>query len=121
MLSRPWFRVVIGSHRGLVAAAAVCVVALVAVVGASADPSIREKRAQAEAIVAEIEQIDEEVGAAAERWNGATLELTRLEQQLSVTRRHLKVVRGSSAIAQARAPTSCGSSTWRESERRRWR
>jgi hypothetical protein len=43
--------------------------------GASAEPSIDDKRAQAEAILAEINGLGEEVGAAAERYNGASYEL----------------------------------------------
>lgn len=91
------------AKRTVLAAALAIAVSLVAVVGASADPSIDEKRAQAQAIIAEIRKIDDEVGAAAERWNGATLELDRLRDRLETTRRYLVVARTSYAAAQARA------------------
>jgi cell wall-associated NlpC family hydrolase len=74
---------------------------LATAVGASAEHTAAEKRAQAEAILAEIQVIDEEVGAAAERWNGAHLELDSLTQELAETRgdlararKHLEVSRG---------------------------
>jgi cell wall-associated NlpC family hydrolase len=78
-------------------------VPLVAAVGASADPSVKDKRAQARAIVAEIQSIDEEVGAAAERWNGANIELESLTSELADTRRDLARAREHFRVAQARA------------------
>ena len=76
--SRSRFAVVLGLTVTLV---------LVAATGASADPSIKDKRAQAQAILAEVQRLDEEVGAAAERWNGATLELQTLRTELDETKR----------------------------------
>ncbi len=71
----------------LAVTAGVAVVLLLAVaVGASANPSIEDKRAQAEAILAEIHGLDEEVGAAAERFNGANYELGKLTSELAETR-----------------------------------
>ena len=71
----------------LAVAAAVAVILLLAVaVGANANPSIQDKRAQAEAILAEIHGLDEEVGAAAERFNGANYELGKLTSELAETR-----------------------------------
>ena len=64
---------------------AACAV-LVLAVAASADPSIKDKRAEAETIIAEIRSIDEQVGAAAERFNGATYELQQLTAELTETR-----------------------------------
>ena len=64
-------------------------IALGATVSASADPSLKDKRAQAQAILAEVQRLDEEVGAAAERWNGANLELQSLTTQLDDTRKDL--------------------------------
>ena len=74
--------------RGMTVGLLAIAVALIAAVSASADP-IKDKRAQAETIMAEIQTIDEEVGAAAERWNGANLELQSLTVQLADTRKDL--------------------------------
>jgi cell wall-associated NlpC family hydrolase len=73
-----------------------------ATVSASADPSIQDKRAQARAIIAEIQTIDEEVGAAAERWNGATLELESLTMELAEAREDLAQARRHYKVSQAR-------------------
>jgi cell wall-associated NlpC family hydrolase len=62
---------------------------LAAAVGASANPSVNDKRAQAQAILGEIQALDEEVGAAAERYNGANYELQQLTAQLTETREDL--------------------------------
>jgi cell wall-associated NlpC family hydrolase len=74
----------------LLAAAALSVLLLLAgAVGASANPSIDDKRAQTEAILAEVQSLDEEVGAAAERYNGASYELQQLTAALTETRKDL--------------------------------
>lgn len=70
--------------------------------GASAEPPLEEKQAQAQAILAEVQRLDEQVGAAAERWNGANLELGRLQSQLTETRRDLAYARGLYKVSQAR-------------------
>lgn len=75
---------------------------LSATVGASADPSIDDKQAQAQAILAEVQRLDEEVGAAAERWNGANLELDSLTTELDETREDLKRARRLYKVSQAR-------------------
>ena len=62
---------------------------LLSAVGASADPSISDKRAQAQAIIGEIESLDEELGAAAERFNGANYELQQISRRLAETRADL--------------------------------
>ena len=62
---------------------------LVGAVGASAEPSIDEKRAQASAIMDQLNVLGEEVGAAAERHNGATYELSQLTSRLIETRKDL--------------------------------
>lgn len=64
--------------------------------------SVEDKRAQAEAIIAEIQRLDEEVGAAAERWNGANLELQSLTSELAQTRRHLGIARRTYRVSQER-------------------
>ncbi len=75
---------------------------LSATVGASADPSIDDKQAQAQAILAEVQRLDEEVGAAAERWNGANLELDSLTTELDETREYLERARRLYRVSQAR-------------------
>lgn len=49
---------------------------------ASAEPSIQEQRRQAELILAQVQELDAEIGAAAERFNGANYELGRLTERL---------------------------------------
>jgi cell wall-associated NlpC family hydrolase len=61
--------------------------------GASAEPSIDDKRAQAEAILAEINGLGEEVGAAAERYNGASYELYSVSADLTESRKDLRNAR----------------------------
>ena len=78
-------------------------VVLVSAVGASADRSIKDKRAQAQEIIGQIQVIDEEVGAAAERWNGANIELSSLTTQLAQTRRDVVRARALYKVAQRRA------------------
>ena len=73
-----------------------------AAVGASANPSIGDKRAQAEAILAEVQTLDEEVGAAAERFNGASYELGKLSTELAETREDLTRARRLRKLSQVR-------------------
>ena len=73
-----------------------------ATVSASADSSIKDKQAQAQAILAEVQAIDEEVGAAAERWNGANLELQSLTTELGDTREDLDRAKRLYQVSQVR-------------------
>mgnify|MGYP000073565608 CR=1 FL=1 len=73
-----------------------------AAVGASANPSIEDKRAQAEAVLAEVQTLDEEVGAAAERFNGASYELGKLSTELAETREDLTRARRLRKLSQVR-------------------
>ena len=73
-----------------------------ATVSASAEPPLEEKQAQAQAIVAEVQRLDEEVGAAAERWNGANLELQSLRTDLEQTREGLVRARQLYRVSQQR-------------------
>lgn len=90
------------SCRVAVVAASAMLLLLVGAVGASANPSIKDKRAQAEAIFAQIQTLDEEVGAAAERFNGANFELQRLTSELVETREDLTRARTLRKISQQR-------------------
>ena len=64
--------------------------------------SVHDKQAQAQAIIAEIQRLDDEVGDAAERWNGANLELQSLTSELEATRRHLGIARRTYRVSQER-------------------
>ena len=87
----------------LAVAGGVAITLLLAVaVGASANPSIEDKRAQAETILAEIHGLDEEVGAAAERFNGANYELGKLTSELAETREDLTQARQLQRASQRR-------------------
>lgn len=70
---------------------------------ASADPSIPQKRERAELILAQVQELDAEVGAAAERFNGATYELGRLTSRLRETRADLKRTRTQLGTARGHA------------------
>ena len=87
--------------RLFVALAVSLAVMLGATVSAGAQ-SVDDRQAQARAIIAEIQRLDEEVGAAAERWNGANLELQSLTSELDTTRRHLGIARRTYRVSQER-------------------
>jgi cell wall-associated NlpC family hydrolase len=70
--------------------------------GASADPSVEDKRAQAQAILGELNTLGEEVGAAAERYNGANYELQSITADLSEARKDLRSARELRQISVAR-------------------
>lgn len=74
----------------LVAVLATALVALLGLAtGASAEPALDGKRSQAAAILQEIDALGAEVGASAERFNGANYELRKLGVELTATRRDL--------------------------------
>ena len=74
---------------------------LLAVTPAAADP-IGSKREQAQAIMAEMQQLDADVGRAAEAWNYANIELARIEKDLASNEKHLVAARKSLVTAQGR-------------------
>ena len=76
---------------------------LLAASAAVAEPSVGEKRRQAEAILAQVQELDAEVGAAAERFNGATYELGLLSTKLRSTRTALVRTRRDLGTARRRA------------------
>lgn len=78
-------------------------IALLAAVGANANPSIDDKRAQAQAILQQVEQLDAEVGDAAERWNGANYRLDQISQQLQSAEADLVRAKQGVKVSQARA------------------
>ena len=76
--------------------------ALFLAAGASADPGVREKEAQAQAIIAELEELDMSLGATVEAWHGANIELERIDGELNTNARHLATARKSLNVAQSR-------------------
>jgi cell wall-associated NlpC family hydrolase len=86
----------------VVSLAAAAALLVLAVGPASADPTIRSKQAQAQAVLAEIRALDSEVARAAESWNYAQLELERLNGELASNGRHLVAARRSLVVAQQR-------------------
>lgn len=75
---------------------------LLSAVGASANPSIDDRRAQAQAIIREVDSLDEELGAAAERFNGANYELQQITARLAETRADLGRARALRRVEQRR-------------------
>jgi peptidoglycan DL-endopeptidase CwlO len=69
---------------------------------ADANPDVRAKQAQAQEIVAQVQALGEEVGAAAERFNGANYRLQQLTSELHTTRRDLARARSMQRAAQDR-------------------
>ena len=70
---------------------------------ARAEPSIQEKRRQAELILGQVQELDAEVGAAAERFNGAHYKLGLLTERLRQTRADLRRARMQLGTARGRA------------------
>ena len=62
---------------------------------AAADPTVAEKRAQAEGVLAQIEAIDGELGSTIEAWNGANYRLDRIRSDLRTNAKRLVVARTS--------------------------
>jgi len=75
---------------------------LLAAGSASADPGVQEKRAQAQAIMAELQELDMSLAATIESYNYANVELDRIDVDLDVNARHLKSARKSLNVAQSR-------------------
>lgn len=74
----------------VVAALAAGLAVLFGASAAGAEPSIGDKRRQAELILSQVQELDAEVGAAAERFNGANYKLDQLASRLRETRLDLK-------------------------------
>ena len=77
------------------------VAALGASTSATAEPSIRTKQAEARAVMAEIQQIDAEVGRAAEAYNLANLKLERIDRERAQNRQRLRLAKANLGHAQA--------------------
>ncbi len=60
-------------------------------VPATAEASIADKQAEAQSVLAQIQEIDVQLGAAIEAWNGAKLRLSKIEADLKANARQLKI------------------------------
>jgi peptidoglycan DL-endopeptidase CwlO len=77
---------------------------LFAAAGEAANP-IETRRAQAQAILAEVAQLDAEVGDAAERWNGANYKLQQISDRLTQAQADLERARTGVKTSQVRVAT----------------
>ncbi len=75
---------------------------LLAAGSASADPGIQSKQAQAQAIMAELEELDISLAVTIESYNFANVELDRIDGELDTNARHLVSARKSLNVAQRR-------------------
>lgn len=69
--------------------------------GASADPSLADREAQAQSVLAQVQEIDSQVGKAAEAYNRATIEFDRIREEQRRNAVMLTVARSSLVRAQA--------------------
>jgi len=74
---------------------------LLAVAPASGQ-SIQDKQAQAQAILAQVNQLDTSLEQAAEAYNYANIQLDKIDQDLASNQRHLRAARKSLGVAQER-------------------
>jgi cell wall-associated NlpC family hydrolase len=94
-----------GSRTGwtpIVVLAAAAAAWLLLAPGSAPAQTIESKRAQAEAIMAEVESMSHELEATIEAWNYANIELDRIEGDLVTNAKHLTAARKSLVVAQSR-------------------
>ncbi|MGH3006511.1 MAG: hypothetical protein ACRDOS_11565, partial [Gaiellaceae bacterium] len=60
---------------------------------ATPQPTIESKQAEAQQVLAQIQQIDAELGHAVEAYNAATIELDRIRAEQKVNERRLEIAR----------------------------
>jgi peptidoglycan DL-endopeptidase CwlO len=82
------------------AAVLIAIAAMVASASASADPGVEAKQAQAQQILAQINQIDRSLGPAVEAYNLANVKLRQIEGDLKENRQQLKLARTNLKFAQ---------------------
>jgi cell wall-associated NlpC family hydrolase len=75
-------------------------VALASVKTASADPTISGKRAEAQSVLAQIQEIDGQLSHAIEAYNLANVKLDRIRAELKTNSQHLRIARTSLKAAQ---------------------
>jgi peptidoglycan DL-endopeptidase CwlO len=92
--------VVLRQAIGLVLAISVVVALVLGTGSASADPSISSKRQQAQAILAQVQQLDSRLGHAVDSYNLANIQLSQIDTDLKANGRHLVIAKQSLGIAQ---------------------
>ena len=85
----------------LLAITALAAAILIVTSSAIANPSIKSKRAQAQAVLAEIHKTDAELEQAIEAYNYANIQLDQINADLQSNTRHLAVARRSLGAAQS--------------------
>jgi peptidoglycan DL-endopeptidase CwlO len=103
---RPSSRVLTGlrncGRRRQAQAFLIGIAALCAAASANASPgSVAAKQAQAQQVLAQIQQIDESMGAAVEQYNLANVRLAKIETDQRENRKQLKVTKANLKLAQA--------------------
>jgi peptidoglycan DL-endopeptidase CwlO len=73
---------------------------MVAAASASADPGVQAKQAQAQRVLAQIDQIDRSLGPAVEAYNFANVKLNKIKGDLKENRQQLKLARANLKFAQ---------------------
>jgi cell wall-associated NlpC family hydrolase len=90
-----------GGRRRQAQAFLLCIAALCAAASANATPgTVASKQAQAQQVLAQIQQIDDSLGAAVESYNLANVQLKRIESDQRENRRQLKITRANLKVAQ---------------------
>ena len=84
----------------ILALAVVCLSVLTVVSSSTADPSITSKRAQAQAVLAQIEAAQPQLEQAIESYNYANVQLKQIDADLDSNARHLVVAKKSLGAAQ---------------------
>ena len=89
----------------IVTVLAVFTAGLLLAVGPAAGQTVTSKREQAQAILAEVQQLDSDLSRTIEAWNYAQIELNRIDLDLQKNARHLVAAKKSLVIAQQRIET----------------
>jgi cell wall-associated NlpC family hydrolase len=76
--------------------------ALLLAAGSASAQTVTSKREQAQAILAEVQQLDMDLSSTIEAWNYANIELNRIDADLASNTRHLDAARKSLVVAQKR-------------------
>jgi peptidoglycan DL-endopeptidase CwlO len=79
--------------------------ALLLAVGQASAQTVSSKREQAQAILAEVQQLDADLGGTIEAWNYANIELDKIDVDLESNARHLVAAKKSLVVAQKRIET----------------
>ena len=88
--------------RGTGVVAAACALAFVAA-SAGAPPALRQKQAEAQQVLAEVQQLDVQLGRTVEAWNGARYELGKLQADERRNAVALRFARHQYKLAEKRA------------------